>query len=206
MPSLATAKTLLQAALETQPMAHRVIDFPRKDPITREPVAKVAIRALSVMEINAATTAAEHYAKRLLREEQRASEANLGYQTLFENAASIELLYRACRDAENLDRPAFMSPDDMRRILSMDEVACLVEAYNQMQAETSPIVSNMTSEEMDAWLLRIKEAGETMLPLYSLSSAMKNDLLMRSASLLFDSQTDSSLSGSQPEEPPPNAA
>jgi hypothetical protein len=194
----------LWAALVEQPQPHRIVDFPRLDPVTGEPIGKLAIRVLTGIELAASTAEADKFAKKLLKDSQRKDEENKGYDDIYTNAASVELLYRACRDPKNLDRPAFPTPDDMRKRLTMDEIATLVNAYLQVQSEMGPIISHMTEDEMDAWVRRITEAGESIAPLFLLSSEMKNDLLKHLAFLLYGYRTASSSSGSQPVAPPKN--
>ncbi len=142
---------------------------------------------------------ADQFAKKVLKESQRKDEANLGYENIYNNAASVSILYRCCRDLEDVNKSAFPSPEEIRRRLTADEVGVLVSAYLQLQAEVGPIVANMSSEEMDAFLKRLAEDGEAIAPLYFLSPDMKNHLLAYSASLLSSLLTATSSAGLPPE-------
>lgn len=182
------------------PRPFKLVDFPRKDPITKQPVGKVAIWVLTQGELMIAQAAADEFAKKTLKENPKTSEQNLGYEELYKNAAAVEIICRACRRPDDLKQPAFPSPKLVRSTMLSDEVAILARHYLQWQAESGPIIAYMSEADMDAWLERLS-AGGSKFPLALLSSGMQEDLLMHSARRLYPSLTAKSLSGSPPSEP-----
>lgn len=177
------------------PRPSKVVPFPRKDPITKEWIGGVAIWPLTQSELMSARAAADAYAKKLLKDQQKTGEDNRGYEDIYKDAATVEVLCRACRNPKNLKEPAFPSPKLARETLLADEWTVLSRAYLQIQRELGPIVDFMTAEEMNAWLVRLREEG-SRFPLALLASEQLEDLVMHSASLAHASLTAKSSSGS----------
>ena len=189
----------LWASLTQIPRPWKVVDFPRLDPITKKHHGKVAIWVLSQQEQHAATAEAERVVSTLLKDQSRKkTDENTGYDIMFNNEATVQVLARACRDPENIKRPAFPSAKLMSKEFSTQEIGALMSAYIQVQAELGPIVANMSPEEMTAWLDRIAESAGATVPLYFLSPEMKNELLIFSASRLKSYRTVTSSAGSPP--------
>lgn len=190
--------TDLWAALTALPKPHRIVDFPRKDG-KGGTIGQMAMVVLRHEDSLACIRDADAFAKKALRAEAKKDEENRGYNDLFTNEAAVQILYRACRDAKDLKRSAFPSPKAMKLELSDDEIAVLYNTYDRIRVELGPIISHMTPEEMDAWLDRLAEGGQSF-PLGLLSSEMLGQLLMRSAFRLRSSQTGKSSAGPQPSE------
>lgn len=190
----------LYAALVAVPRPHRIIDFPRKDPRTGEPVGRLAMWVLTQQEHMAASADADRWAKRILKDQQKTGEANLGYESVYNNEGAVQLLFRACRDAGDLNRAAFPTVEALRQSLTADEVAVLLSAYFQMTSEVGPIVGAMTKEDVDAWLDKLERGGLEGFPFYLLSSEAKNDLITSLAERYLSSRTDNSSSGSPPDD------
>jgi hypothetical protein len=168
--------TELWTTLTTMPRPHRLVDFPRK----REdgaPVGQVAIWTLNQGEQIAAGIAAEKLVRKELPDAKR--DDSLGYATAYSNASAVEILYRACRDPNDLSRSAFPSASSMRAYLTTDEIAVLFNAYISVQTEVGPIVGALTAEELDAWINRLVEGGSGTDPLVLFSSQTLQDLLKR---------------------------
>ncbi|MBS2017192.1 MAG: hypothetical protein JST00_30185 [Deltaproteobacteria bacterium] len=191
----------LWSALQQMPRPYRVVDFPRK----REdgtPIGQLAIWVLTPAEQIAANLAAE----RIIREAVKASLPKealtekdlLGYQVAFTNAAQIEILLRACRDASDVTRPAFPNARAIRDHLTVDECACLIEAYFDVAAQVGPIIASLSQDDADAWIDRLIEGGSHD-PLGSFSSGALRTLLRTSVARLTRSPTVSSSAGSPPE-------
>lgn len=185
------------------PRPTRHVEFPRKDPNTGEAIGQVVLQILSQQEQMAACIAAERFARDLLKEYAKKGEEGLGYDNVYNNAAAVEVLYRATLSASSFDegekRPFFPSPKDMREKLSPDEIGILMAAYLRFQSESGPIVSQMTEEEMEAWVKRLAEGGSAF-PLYRCSSDAVTELVMRMASRLYSYWTATSSPGSPQEE------
>lgn len=194
-PSADKAPADLWTLLTELPRPHTEVPFPRKHPVTGEPLTeKVAIWVLTEAELMSARAAADAYAKEMLSNPQKSGDANLGYQEIFRNECIVEVICRACRNVKDLKAPAFPNPMLARKFLTSDEFSVLFQAYCDFQAECGPILSHMTREEMNAWIDRLME-GASLVPLAALSSGARNQLLLHSVSLLQQSRTGSGSPG-----------
>ncbi len=187
----------LWTALTQIPRPWKVVDFPRVDPITKEPIGQVAIWVLTQEEQIAASAEADRVAKQLLKDPQRKGEANLGYENIYNNEATVQVLYRACRDVKDITRPAFPTSSLLRKHLSIDEISVLGVLYMQVQSSIGPIVSSMTAEEEKTWIGRLAEAGN-IFPTGWLSQLEQERLLLSLASQLVSFWTATSSPGSEP--------
>jgi hypothetical protein len=171
----------LWLALTAIPRPHKLVPFPRAIPGTSTPVGEIAMWPLTQEEQMAANAEADRFTKRLMSDPQKRDEANLGYHHTYTNDVAIQVLHRACRSSEDLDRPAFPSPEQMRRALTTDEVGVLFASYLTVQSEIGPIVAHMTDEEREALILRLHEGGSAF-PFDSLSWEQQRDLVLSMAS------------------------
>jgi hypothetical protein len=177
------------------PRAHRVVEFPRVNPQTGEPIGRVAIWVLTQDERIRAAANAERATRELLGDAMPGRKSSQGAEDIYENNAACEVLFRACRDVDDLDRPAFPSVAAIKQFLSVDEVAVLLRLYTEVQAEIGPIVSHMSEGDVNAWIDRLAEAG-SMVPLSLLAPTALGDLVTSMARRLSPSPTASSLVGS----------
>lgn len=179
-----------------------VVDIPRKGP-DGAPVGQVAIVVLTQEELIAAAAEAERQARKLLRDDlPKREEAHQGYDDVFQNCAAVQILFRACRDADDPKRPAFNTPHEIAAGLTNDEIGVLQHHYLTVQSELGPIVATMTGDELEAWIVALGEGG-TAIPLGSLSWGMLTTLVLTMASRLRSLQTASSSAGSPQGEPAP---
>ncbi len=186
-------------AITQIPRPFRVLDFPRKDPVTGKPVAEVAVVVLTQEEQMVCSAAAEKFARQIMKEAPKSDEARRGYDDLYNNAAAVEILFRACKCKDDVKKPFFPSPSEIRRVLSVDEVGALMMHYLTVQSEIGPIVARMTSEEVEAWISRLGEGGSA-IPLDLLSWDALKTLAFSLACRLHNSSTDTSSPGSPPDE------
>lgn len=173
----------------------KVVDFPRKDS-KGEPIGQLAIRVLTQEEQMICTSAAEDVTRKHLKE---AKKEDLGYERLFTDAVCVEMLYRACRDSDDPSRPAFPTPKNIREQLTTDECAKLFEHYLTVQLELGPLVTQMSEEELEAWIDRLVEGGSAV-PLALLASDLQQILVLYMAYQLRSLPTDKSSATSPPEE------
>lgn len=168
--------------------------------VNDEPVGQLRIRILTQEEQMICTAAAEEFARKHIKDGKK---DELGYERLYMDAVCVEVLFRACRDAEDPERPAFPTPKAIREKLTTEECAKLFEHYLTVQLELGPTVITMSDEEMEAWIDRLVEGGSAF-PFDSLSSDLQKIVLLHMAYQLRSSPTDTSSVGSQPEETLPN--
>lgn len=169
--------------LTSLPRPHRAVPFPRNMPGTDAPVGELEMWPLTQEEQMACNAEADKFTKRLLKDPQKKDEANLGYHHSYTNEVAVQVLYRACRDPKDINRPAFPSPSQMRTTLSTDEVGVLFNQYCTVQQELGPIVAEMSAEEREAWIVRLQEGG-TAFPFDTLSWEAQRTLVLSMASQL----------------------
>jgi len=160
----------LWLALTQLPRPGKPIPFPRCTPGTDIPVGEVFMWPLRQEEQQFASVEADRHVKKILKDPQRKDEANLGYHSLFTNELAVQVLWRACRDinSERGKRAAFPSPGMLRRELTTDETGVLFANYITVQQELGPIMAYLSSEEQEALIIKIHEAGSAY-PFDSLS-------------------------------------
>jgi|SRR5215210_7474121 len=193
----------LWAQITQVPRPHRLVDFPRRDPGSGEPMGKVALQVLTQEEQMTCAAAAEAFTRKIIKEAPRQDEAKRGYDDVYNNAAAVEVLFRACRRTEDVTRPFFPAPAEIRKHLTADEVGVLMTNYFTVQTELGPIVAHLSSEEVDAWITRLVEGGSAY-PLDLLSSDVLRTLVVGMASQLRAYATATSSPGSEPDESTPS--
>lgn len=194
----------LWVLLNSAKRPHKVVDFPRKNPFTGEPLGKVAIWPLTQGEIIIAKAAATAYARECIKEKFDAVEKVEGYVQVFEDASMTELIYRFCRRPENTDLPVFPRAADVRAKLTSDECSVLINDYAIIQIELGPIVAHMTDVEFELIIERLKRGG-SYSPLASLSLEQRIALTMYMVDRYVTLPTDNSSVGKPLGEPAMNA-
>lgn len=170
------------------PRPTREIPVPRCKPDTDEPIGSVMIWPLTQEEQMAANAEADRFTKQLLKDPQRKDEANLGYHHTFTNEVAIQVLWRACRDVDDIARPAFPSPRHMRETFTTDEIGVLFSNYCTVQSEVGPIFVQMSEEEYEALIVRLVEGGSAF-PFDGLSWELQRALVRFMASRLVNCWT-----------------
>ncbi len=188
----------LWLALTALPRPHRVVPFPRNMPGTDTPVGEIAMWPISQEEQMAANAEADRFTKKLLKDPQQKDQANLGYHHTYSNETSVQVLFRACRDPKNLERPAFPSPSHMRARLSTDEIGVLFNQYCTVASEIGPIVAYMSKEEREGFIARLADGGSAF-PFDTLSWEQQRILVSSMASQLLDCWTAMCSLGSPPD-------
>jgi hypothetical protein len=192
----------LWTRLATTKRPSKEVDFPRKDPLTGEPLGKIAMRPLNQGEIIQAQSAAMIFAKQMLKEEPELA-AQIKDTPVYNNACACEILFRACRRPENHDLPIWPTAAavrDPRFGITSDECAVLMNSYEFVQLELGPIAAFLSAPEQEALIKRLQEGGSA-LPLATLSLGQWTDLTMHLASQYPSSPTDNGSPGTQLEEP-----
>lgn len=186
----------LWTALTAIPRPTRKVPFPRNIPGTQQPIGFVQMWPLTQDEQHAANASADRFAKELMKDPQRKEDANLGYYHAYTNDLAIQVIYRACRDVNDIERAAFPSPKLLRQHLTTDEAGVLFAKYCTMQAEIGPIRAKMTKQEYEALIIRIAEGGSAD-PLDSISLEQRKSLTVFLASRLVACWTAMSVAGLQ---------
>jgi len=186
---------LWQKLLE-RPLPSVVVPYPvRKG---EQSPGNVRIRLLSESEMMRVRANSELTAKEMLQ--GKSAVGDLGYEEIYRNESIIELLAIACRDVDMPELPVFPSAMHARAQLITDQFAVLATLYNELRRTAGPIVSDMTDEEMEAWIKVLTEGAEVgPLAFAQLSSEAKTDLILRLAARLRTSPTGNGSAGSPPD-------
>lgn len=185
----------LWAKLASAERPSKVVDFPRKDK-NGDSFGQIAMRPLTQMEQMSCSKAAEDTAKKHLKETKR---EDLGYERLYSDAYILETLYRAARNPENVAYPAFPTPKSLSEALTTDECAMLYEHYLTVKLELGPLITEMSEDELEAWIDRLVEGGSAF-PFDLISLELQKILVLYMAYQLRSSPTGSSSPGSPAEE------
>lgn len=185
-----------------RPRPHELVDFPRLDE-NGKPLGQIAIRVLTQEEqANAAAEALKTTRRKMGEDSTKPVPGEDGdaFQNVYGNIAACEVLQRACRNPEDLERPFFPSSGEMRKHLSVDEIGVLMASYHEVQARLGPIMATMTDDEYKAWVETLAK-GAAVFPLARLSWPERTALMRRLACDLWTSWTSSSSPSSPPSEP-----
>lgn len=186
-----------------KPRPHKVVDFPRVDPETKQPIASVALVFLSQRDNADASASALKKAQKLLKEESGKPPPleEVQRSEVYSLTSSVELLFRACKDPSDatLQKPFFKKAQDIEEYLTPQEIAVLVVAYQTMCATLGPIRGAMDSDdEMEGYLATMAYGGN-FDPLHSASQVLLIQCVTYLASRLYASPTSKSLLGSRPD-------
>lgn len=190
----------LWAQIMAMPRPHRVVDFPRKGP-DGQPMGRLAMFVLTQEENERAIASAEAFVRRILKDQKSmptSGEPRTSYEDMIESRRALEVLFRSCKQPENLEKGFFPAVESIAARLTVDEVAVLVLNYNRVKSELGPVDSEMGPEERDAWIEKLAKGG-SMFPFDSLSMGAQSALILYMANRLWSSRTDSSTPGSPPD-------
>ena len=153
-----------------------VVDFPRRDPITKLPIGRVRLQVLNLAEHDEARIRAQSWIvdkKRLSKDQLDAP----GMREILGDRIAKELISMAClsvdpiKDTAETGKPRYLrhfrSADDVD-ILMSDELEALWMTYQMVQRKFGPYEGNLeTAEQTNAWIRRLVEGGSA-LPLGAL--------------------------------------
>lgn len=145
---------LLQILISRTRAPSVVIDFPRYDPATGEPVQKVMIRTLTLLEEDSALARGRRYAAAALQ--QKTSEEQP--EELAHNAKLAEVIAIAARDPEDPAKPFFRyGVGELREFCTAEEIGTLARAYARLRDETHPRLRDLNKDDLEAWIDTIGE-------------------------------------------------
>jgi hypothetical protein len=181
-------------------------------------VADLVFHVLTAGELSWIRQQANLEVKNLLGADARVG--NIAYEEEWQQQIAYHIVQQAARVPERPIFPVFNSPKDVARNLTDDEIAVLMHAYESFRRESGPYISDMTVEEMEAWIKLLMEGG-SRLPLARLSGPALTDLVLSlalrlkqatsiatssSGSPLDDSRTPASDGPPSPDAPPADPA
>jgi hypothetical protein len=203
-----TEPSLLWSMYTQAPMPHELVDLPVNErfPLIGN-MPKIAMVPINIEDALLCQAEADDFAKKhMLKSPPKEGEQNAAYGTIFDTCRTVNVLWRACRDPNDLKKKIFPTPAAMRMSLTQDQISILALAYLRVERLLSPIRSLMTKEEMDGFLMRLREGGRSA-PLDWLSSELLRDLLLHSVVSPLASPSPSTSPGSPPDRSgtPPSA-
>lgn len=188
----------LWAQIMAMPRPHQIVPFPRKGE-DGKPLGRIAMWVLTQEESGRAIAAAEAWTRRVLKEDKQlpqAGEPRTGYEELLENRKALEILFRCCRNPDDLNKGFFPAVEIIGQKLTVDEVAILLLNYVRVKSELGPVESEMGPEERDAWIEKLAKGG-SLFPFDSLSLGAQSTLISYMAAQLWNSRMANSSPGSQ---------
>jgi len=165
------------------------VDFPRKDPVTGEPIGKIAMQVLSQQEQILAAISAETFTRNRLKIKPGDSVAgSIGYEDIYRNAVSAEVIQRACISANAYDngdiRQFFLTSKTVYDMLTTAEIGKLLSLYLAFQADCVSRIDKIDAAELDFWVDALQQEGVTALE--TLSPEAKNELLVMMAGRVLE--------------------
>jgi len=198
MPPKDVTGAQMWAEITQCPREFRRVPFPRA---WKGEQVEVAMVIMTQEEAFLANLAAEKYVRKMLRDDMpKASDVSEGYLRIFELAAAPEILFRVCKDPTDTSKPFFKTRDEISKFLTTDKTGILLREYNLVRMEMGPVITQMTGDEMDAWIDRLTEA-EDIYPLVLLDSELLTRALRTMASQLKALRTGKNSATSPPDEP-----
>jgi hypothetical protein len=153
------------------PRPTKVIDFPRYDK-DGNPQVQLKLHILIYEDINNAKKDVDKYVDEYLRKKGliiRKNETSSMRDAFAQNRYVNELLFRACRNVDDVSKPFFPSLDEIDSLIYPDESAYLVREFGKFQADFGPI--GLTNDEMDMWIHKLIIGGSKSLRFFMMGSA-----------------------------------
>ena len=126
-------------------------------------IHRVAIRVNTKSEEDVAVVAAHKYAKTV--SEGMADAKKDG--DILNDGKAIEALFRACRaagESGDIDYPAFPGPQWMRKNLTTDQIATLLNLYHEVRRVEAPVPWELTNDQVLNMAKICSKASQTDIP------------------------------------------
>jgi hypothetical protein len=123
------------------------------------PVRVVRFVVLRKQEENDALRAAHQYVK----QQAAGNDSAANDPDMMIDAKCVECLFRSCKDPTS-GRSAFPGPQWMRDNMTGDQIAVLMNVYNEVRAKCGPIDYRLDREHIDAIVSSCARAAGTDLP------------------------------------------
>src|SRR5690606_13729281 len=113
----------LWAQITAMPRAHRIVDFPRKNP-DGTPMGQIAIVVLTQEEEMKCNAETGKFIRKFLKDNggqiPNVNEQDYSFKNLHEMQASIEILFRCCKSAEDISKNFFPTKEAISKYLPKD--------------------------------------------------------------------------------------
>lgn len=193
----------LWSQITARPRPHKIIPLPIFLDENGNSQGNVAVVVLTQTEVMAANAAAHEatvrHFKTLNTVVPRKGEATESFDTFLNEQLTLEMLFRAYKDPNDLNKSFFTDKSHIGKHLLQDECAVLLNYYLGIRSEMSPVVTIMSEEEVELWIEILTEGGEATGPLGSLSLGSLKTLLLYMANQLSTLRKEKSSPGVVPE-------
>lgn len=171
--------------LSKLPRPNVTVEFPlnkkEREEVERgdRPKPEVALVTLNNYEMAQAKKLAVKSANEQMGKDGNSS----AWKDLYSDAFTSEILYASCRNPFDLAIRFFPSRESVN-MFTNDQLGALANHYNALIAFAGPVISGLSIEEMNDWIKRIAEAGETgLFFMNTLTPEEAKALLVHSASI-----------------------
>ena len=160
VPTNVEPSALLAKLQEMPRPGQRGLPFPRNND-DGQPIGKFAIWVLMQEEVDLARADAEVYATSLMNKKKDEGPANqVAWTENYQSAVLVEVLFRALRDDDDLSKPLFRSPEEIRHYLTDDECVHLFEAYSAFQHMYGPLFRTLNADELEEWIETLSKGAD----------------------------------------------
>lgn len=137
-----------------------------------KPIPKLAIWVNTKSEQDKAIVAAHKYVAIVAGE----SEAAKRDGDLLADAKLVEILFRACRDASDTRYPAFPGPQWMRDQLTTQQIASLVNLYNEVAKRDGTGLKELSAAMVEAYASMAADNAGSDMPDVVLAALSREEL------------------------------
>lgn len=155
-----THRSKLAEAIEARERKTHPFDVADFFGLGDKPLLRLGIRVNTKSEQDAAIVAAY---KRIENETKNGAELARDDSDLTTDAKTIEVLFRACRDPEDPKYPAFPGPMWMRDNLTTDQLAIILNLYNEVVRYDSPIDFGLDDDRIEAIAAMASKNADTLV-------------------------------------------
>jgi hypothetical protein len=181
------------AELSKQPRPYDIVPFPRK---VNGQEFHVALAMLTAFENAQVKADAEVKVQQYLKE--HAHKNTKGYDELFNDFCAMGILWNSVRMENDVNTKFFPTKDSILEVLSVDEIALLLNHYYSLQLHKGPIIAEFSEEDLKTWMERIiRDGNNTNFLLNSLSVEALKQLINGLVSQLKTIPMEKSSAGSQ---------
>jgi hypothetical protein len=188
-----------------------VLPFPRNG-ANGKPLFDYRMCVLSQRDLDGCLVDAERYAANQFKQGKKPTDEALGavrgeaWTEVYNNAKIVEVLLKACRQCEaktsaagkRYYEPLFVGGEQIRSLLTPDEMASLFNAYRNVQFKFGPLFRMLDADQVDAIVNQLEE-GWNAYPLQHLESGQLILIVASLAERLRSMRTDIGSSSGQQE-------
>lgn len=173
---MSEVKSALVLAIESRPRKAYAFDVSGFFGLADRPIYRIAIRVNTKLEQDNAIAAAYQVVNKTA---EHAGDQAKSDSDLLLDAKAIHVLFHACRRCEEGDEEqgykynAFPGPQWMREHMTTDQLAVLLNLYNEVRRSEGPTRWEVTLEQVDALAILCAETADNDIPEAVLASCSR---------------------------------